>query len=83
MPDKILRIKDVRRSIYDPKDVVIELEAMTPDNIRYIRVVTLKDALSEYDVTELIQKLSEYQNGIKLRLQLSTNLILTLLGAKA
>lgn len=83
MPDKILRIKDVRRSIYDPKDVVIELEAMTPDNIRYIRVVTLKDALSEYDVAELIQKLSEYQNGIKLRLQLSTNLILTLLGAKA
>jgi len=83
MPDKILRIKDVRRSIYDPKDVVIELEAMAPDNIRYIRVVTLKDALSEYDVAELIQKLSEYQNGIKLRLQLSTNLILTLLGAKA
>ena len=83
MPDKILRIKDVRRSIYDPKDVVMELEAMTPDNIRYIRVVTLKDALSEYDVAELIQKLSEYQNGIKLRLQLSTNLILTLLGAKA
>jgi len=83
MPDKIIRIKDVKRSIYDPKDVVIELEAMTPDNIRYIRVVTLKDALSEYDVAELIQKLSEYQNGIKLRLQLSTNLILTLLGAKA
>jgi hypothetical protein len=82
MPDRILRIKDVRRSIYDPKETVIELEAVTPENIKYIRVVSLKEALTEYDITDLIQKLSEYQNGIKLRLQLSTNLILTLLGAK-
>jgi hypothetical protein len=83
MPDKVIKIKDVRRSLYDPKETVIELEAETPEGIKYIRVVSLKEALTEYDITELLQKLSEYQNGIKLRLQLSTNLMLTLLGAKA
>jgi len=82
MPDKVIKIKDVRRSLYDPKETVIELEAETPEGIKYIRVVSLKEALTEYDITELLQKLSEYQNGIKLRLQLSTNLMLTLLGAR-
>jgi len=82
MPDKILRVRDIRRSLYDPKEIVIELEAETPEKIRYIRTATLREALNEYDIAELVQKLSEYQNGIKLRLQLSTNLILTLLGAK-
>jgi hypothetical protein len=82
MPDKVIKIKDVRRSLYDPKETVIELEAETPEGIKYIRVVSLKEALTEYDITELLQKLSEYQNGIKLKLQLSTNLMLTLLGAR-
>ena len=82
MPDKVIKIKDVRRSLYDPKETVIELEAETPEGIRYLRTITLKEALTEYDVAELVQKLSEYQNGIKLRLQLSTNLMLTLLGAR-
>jgi len=82
MPDKIIRVKDVRRSIYNPREIVIELEAET-EGIRYLRTITLKEALTEYDVAELVQKLSEYQNGIKLRLQLSTNVMLTLLGAKA
>ena len=81
MPDKVIKIRDVRRSLYDARDIIIELEAETPEGIRYMRTITFKEAITEYDLTDLIQKLSEYQNGIKLRLQLSTNLILTLLGA--
>jgi len=51
MPDKILRILEVRRSLYNFNETVIIIEALAEGSkaVKYRRTITLKQAFTEYD----------------------------------
>ena len=80
MPDKILRILEVRRSLYNFNETVIIIEALAEGSkaVKYRRTITLKQAFTEYDPIELRQKLNEYHDKLALSLRLTQNLLKSL-----
>ena len=75
MPDKILRILEVKRSIYDYSEPVIVIEALATESIKYIRTITLRNALTEYDRIDLLEKLRDYYNKAAESLDLAQNML--------
>ena len=80
MPDRILRVLEVRRSLYNFNETVIIIEALAEGSkaIKYRRTITLKQAFTEYDPIELRQKLNEYYDSLALRLRLTEKLLKSL-----
>jgi hypothetical protein len=75
MPDRILRI----RGIWQTNDVVIlEFEGLSPEGVRYIRVISFKRLISPesgYDLLELANRLREYAEELRRKISLSEMLI--------
>jgi len=80
MPDSIIRVIEVKRSLYDPYEPVIVLEALTDSKppLRYTRTIRLKDAFTEYDVLELKAKLEEYYQKLAEKTILTRRLLTAL-----
>jgi len=80
MPDRILRVLEVRRSLYNFNETVIIIEALAEGSkaIKYRRTITLRQAFTEYDPIELRQKLNEYYDSLALRLRLTEKLLKSL-----
>jgi hypothetical protein len=79
MPDKILRIRDLWRS---SADVVLEIEAISPEGARYIKIMSFKQAMSQYDPLELCAKLMEYEEELKGKISLATMLMEAILPGR-
>jgi len=76
MPDTIIKIIEVKRSLYNPYEPVIVLEAITDTKppLRYTRTITLKQAF-EYDLLQLRQKLQEYYDRLSEKTILARKLL--------
>jgi len=79
MPDKVFRIRDLWRS---SADVVLEVEAISPEGARYIKVMGFKQAMSQYDPLELYNKLMEYEEELKGKISLATMLMEAILPGR-
>jgi len=77
MADRILRIIEVRRSLYNFEETVIVIEAIAEGSkaIKYRRTITLKDALAEYDPLELRIKLQEYYDKLAEKTSLARRIL--------
>ena len=84
MPDKILRVLEVKRSTYNYHEIVLTLECLAEgsNSLRYQRTVTLTQALAEYDPLELMIKLQNYRDNLSHSLRLTELLISCLKGSK-
>jgi len=80
MPDKIIKVIEVKRSLYDPYEPVIVLEALADSKppLKYTRTIRLKDAFTEYDILELRTKLEEYYQKIAEKTILTRRLLTAL-----
>ena len=80
MPDKIIKVIEVKRSLYDPYEPVIVLEALADSKppLKYTRTIRLKDAFTEYDILELRTKLEEYYQKITEKTILTRKLLTAL-----
>jgi len=79
MPDKVFRIRDLWRG---NADVVLEVEAISSEGARYIRVMSFKQAMSQYDPLELCAKLMEYEEELKGKISLATMLMEAILPGR-
>ncbi|MCD6235698.1 MAG: hypothetical protein J7J94_01720, partial [Thaumarchaeota archaeon] len=61
--------------IYDYSEPVIVIEALATESIKYIRTITLRNALTEYDRIDLLEKLRDYYNKAAESLDLAQNML--------
>ena len=80
MPDSIIKIIEVKRSLYDPYEPVIVLEALANSKppLKYTRTIRLKDAFKDYDILELRAKLEEYYQKLSEKTILTRRLLIAL-----
>jgi len=84
MPDKILKVLEVKRSLYNHSEIVLTLECLAEgsNSLRYQRTITLTQALAEYDSIDLMRELQHYRDSISNTLRLTEFLISILRRSK-
>jgi len=77
MPDSIIRIIEIKRSIYDHTEIVLTIECLAQGSktIKYTRTITLKQAFTEYDPIQLKTKLQEYYQKLSEKAILARKLL--------